>query len=211
MTNDPYRLIAGVYDILLEPLNEGLRGLGMKYAPGGEGVRVVDVCCGTGIHLGMYREAGCQVVGVDMSPAMVARSRRRLGESAVVLADATSLPFGPNEFDIAICMLALHEMSPDVRTRVVTDMGRVLRSGGKMVLIDFHPGPLEGLKGRIASAVITVAEFFAGREHFRNSRQFLRSGGLAPLIATHGLLLFKNRVVAVGTLTVTVCTKPGRD
>ena len=212
MTEDPYKRIASVYDFLLEPLNKGLRGYGLKKCPPRDGMRVLDVCCGTGVHLELYRQGGCEVHGVDMSPAMLSVAKRRLGDGAGLLqGDATALPYGDGSFDLVLCMLALHEMTPETRAAVVGEMKRVVHEEGELLLIDFHPGPFEGFKGHVANIVITIAEFFAGREHFRQSRVFLRTGGLTPAVEQHGLRTTLRRVLGGGTFALLVCGKPGKD
>ncbi len=211
MSKDSYRFIAAIYDHVLEPLNKGLRGLGLRLRPPQPGMKVLDVCCGTGIHLKMYHDKGCEIHGVDLSPAMLAVAQRRLGQHAALSrADATSLPYGDGLFDLVLCMLALHEMTPEARDIVIGEMNRVMRPDGEMLLIDFHPGPFHGMKGFIANSIITIAEYFAGGEHYANSRIFLRSGGLTPHLERAGLLKSTERIVGGGTLSVTVCRKESR-
>jgi len=209
--SDHYSLIAHVYDLVLEPLNKGLRGLGMKMHKPQAGMKVLDVCCGTGVHLDLYRQAGCEIHGIDGSPAMLSKARRRLGgEASLTLGDAAALPYGDRTFEKVLCMLALHEMSPELRTRVVGEMTRVLRNDGELLLIDFHPGPFEGIKGRIANIIITIAEFLAGQVHFANSRIFLKNGGLQGEPERNGLTVTKDRIVGGGTFRLVVCVKNGR-
>jgi len=210
MKADPYKRLARVYDLLLEPLNKGLRGLSLKKCPPRAGMKVLDVCCGTGVHLDLYRQGGCEVHGVDMSPSMLSVAKKRLGEGAdLMMADAMALPYGNRSFELVICMLALHEMSPEVRSAVVGEMKRVMRDDGEMLLIDFHPGPFTGFKGHVANIIITIAEFFAGREHFRQSRVFLRTGGLSTVVDASGLDIKLRRVVGSGTFTLLVCGRSG--
>ena len=98
-------------------------------------------------------------------------------------------------------------MTPEFRSKVVGEMARVLREDGELLLIDFHPGPFEGIKGRIANVIITIAERLAGKEHFTNSRIFLTNGGPEP--GRHGLSTRKDRVVGGGTFRLLVCSKDG--
>jgi len=80
MNDDPYRKAAGIYDRLLEPLNKGLRSLGVCMLPPEQGMKVLDVGCGTGIHLSLYQKTGCNLYGIDSSPAMLdIASQIRLG------------------------------------------------------------------------------------------------------------------------------------
>jgi ubiquinone/menaquinone biosynthesis C-methylase UbiE len=205
---DPYRNIASVYDVILEPLNGGLRGLGMKMVVPGEGMRVLDVCCGTGIHLEMYSKRGCRVTGLDLSPSMIGVARKRRWENTdLVLADATSIPCKDTSFDLVLSMLALHEMDVSERSRVLSEIHRVVKQDGAIVLIDFHPGPALFLKGWFSATVIFIMEMFAGRRHFRNFRLFMREGGLEPLLRKTDLMIRKQKIVGGGTFALYLLTK----
>lgn len=94
MSSDPYRKVAAIYDRLFEPLNRGLRMLGVRMILPEQGMRVLDVGCGTGSHLDIYRGSGCTLFGIDASPSMLDVARSRLGEGADLrLGDATQMPY----------------------------------------------------------------------------------------------------------------------
>ncbi|MGE5250854.1 MAG: class I SAM-dependent methyltransferase, partial [Bacteroidota bacterium] len=103
-------------------------------------------------------------------------------------------------FDLVLAMLALHEMNPATRASVLSEMKRVLKQSGRILLIDFHPGPIQHFEGWYAKFIITLSEVAAGGEHFKNYRQFMRIKGLPALIAEHGLAVDKSRVVSGGAL-----------
>ena len=93
MTKDPYKRVARIYDRLFEPTNRGLRALGFRMLVPRRGAAVLEVGCGTGIHLEMYQRYGCKLYGIDMSQSMLELAKARLGESAEFrLADATHMP-----------------------------------------------------------------------------------------------------------------------
>ena len=205
MSKDAYRRWAAWYDQLFEPMNGGLRKLGMKLYPPREGMKVLDVGCGTGIHLERYQKAGCEVYGIDPSGAMLEVAWPRLGAGAKLhQGSATEMPYEDGQFDLAMCMLALHEMGPDIRAGVVKEMKRVVGDAGRILWIDFHTGPVSGIQGRLTQAFIYLSELAAGREHFRNSRQYLRMGGLRSLIKEHALQIDKEVVVGGGNMALYV-------
>jgi SAM-dependent methyltransferase len=100
---------------------------------------VLDVGCGTGqLGAGIAAE-GYDVFGVDLSASMVARARARglLGTYAGV---TTALPFANDAFDLALTVATLHHLeTPERVTATVCEMGRVVRSGGFVVLWDHNP------------------------------------------------------------------------
>ncbi|WP_150236909.1 class I SAM-dependent methyltransferase [Nocardiopsis quinghaiensis] len=99
--------------------------------------RVLDVAVGTGHNLPYYPE-GVEVTGVDLSPGMLERARTRAARLAVRAdlreGDAQDLPFGDGEFDTVVCALALCTI-PD-QYRALSEMRRVLRPGGLLLLVD---------------------------------------------------------------------------
>ena len=198
---DPYGRSARWYDTLIEPLNAGLRQVALKlYAPP-DGARVLDMGCGTGTHLDLYRRRGCHVVGIDPSPAMLRQARRKLGgDVPLLLGDAAHAPFSDGSFDLVLICLAIHEMPPQVRGQVLGEAARLVRDRGRVLLVDYHPGPLRLPMGPLRKGLILAVEFLAGAEHFRNFRSFVAGGGAAPLVSRHGLRVEKEKIVADGNL-----------
>ncbi|BBL80361.1 ubiquinone/menaquinone biosynthesis methyltransferase [Rubrobacter xylanophilus] len=98
---------------------------------------VLEVAVGTGLNLPLYPE-DVRLTGVDISPAMLERARRRaaeLGRAATLLeGDAQSLPFPDASFDTVVCTLSLCSIPDD--HKAVAEMKRVLRPGGRLLLLD---------------------------------------------------------------------------
>lgn len=99
--------------------------------------RVLEVAVGSGRGLPYY-SAGIELVGIDLSPEMLAIARRRatdLGRAADLReGDAEALPFGDGEFDTVVCALALCSIPrPGV---ALAEMARVVVPGGSVVLLD---------------------------------------------------------------------------
>lgn len=131
------------------------------------GDRALDLCCGTGLvtrELARRVGPGGEVVAVDASPAMLELAGRRVrGEVAstvgqrdlgradlaargggapvsFVLADAAALPLPDGEFDLATIFLGLHEVDGGSRREALREVRRVLRPGGRGVVLDFAAG-----------------------------------------------------------------------
>jgi ubiquinone/menaquinone biosynthesis C-methylase UbiE len=200
---DPYGNIAKWYDTIFQSMNTGLIAKSMELFPPEEGMSVLDVGCGTGIQLTRYQSVGCEIFGIDPSPAMLATAREKLGNDAKLhLGDAAHMPYANGCFDRVTAMLVLHEMSTTCRDAVMVEAKRVLRKNGRILLIDFHPGPLRPLKGWFNKALITFFEMGAGREHFRNYRDFIACKGIPRLASHHGLMIEAQRVVSGGNLGI---------
>jgi len=203
MKADPYKKVAKLYDALFEPLNCGLRKIGMKMFPPSEGIAVLDVGCGTGAHLEHYQNARCNVSGIDQSPSMLQVARDRLGERAdLYLGDASNMPYPDKEFDLIIMSAVLHEMPRGVRSAVINEAKRTLKEEGRILLIDYNPGPIRPLKGWLYKSIITFVEFAAGREHFKNYRDFIANKGLPALASAHSLSVDKEKIVSGGNIAL---------
>jgi ubiquinone/menaquinone biosynthesis C-methylase UbiE len=202
---DPYKNISRFYDSFIEPMNRSLRSIGFKMLPPKSGMKVLDIGCGTGAHLVHYQKVLCQVFGVDTSPSMLKRAQLKLGERADLrLVNASTLPFPDSHFDIVLMSTVLHEMAWDLRVKVLTEADRVLKESGRILIIDFHPGPLKPIKGRIIKIIINIAEFIAGWEHFKNSRQYLATGGIPALIDDCKLDIEDYKIVSGGNFGIFV-------
>jgi ubiquinone/menaquinone biosynthesis C-methylase UbiE len=99
---------------------------------------VLEVAVGTGRNLPFYGPAVTSLTGVDLSPAMVDIARGRaagLGrEAELTVGNAESLGFGDDTFDTVVCTISLCNI-PDDRA-AIAEMYRVLRPGGRLVLVD---------------------------------------------------------------------------
>ena len=103
---------------------------------------VLDVPCGFGRHAIPLADAGYRVVGVDRSQALLDEARRRAGNSRrpkLVRADYRDLPFADASFDAAVNLFSsLGYLGDQEDTRALTEIGRVLRPGGRLVIEIMH-------------------------------------------------------------------------
>ena len=204
MKRDPYRNLAGRYDLFAEPLESRARKIGLELFPPRDNLSILDIGCGTGTQLALYNKTGCKLYGVDTSPAMLARAQLKLGETAELhLEDASHLHFSSQTFDLVSAFVVIHEMAPSFRPAVLAECKRVTKPDGRIMIVDFHFGPYPLLMGHISRLVRRWVEFNGGRRHYANYCDFKRRGGLKPLIDGARLSVDKQRVVHPhGTLIV---------
>jgi len=200
---DQYKNIATWYDRIFEPMNSGLRKIGMKMYPVKAEMNVLDIGCGTGAHHKLYQEEKCNVFGIDMSNAMIKVAEKKLGSNAnLKLCDATETGYENNKFDLILSSTVLHEMNQQVRIDVLNGAKRILKKDGRILLIDFHTGPLKGFKGIYSKIIITISEIAAGREHYKNYRHFMKNGGLLSLIELCGFIVEDKKIVSGGNFGI---------
>jgi len=86
--------------------------------------RVLDIGCGSGNHLIVFNRLGLDVSGIDASPYMIQKAEERLGHRcSLKTGTAEALPFGDNEFDLAVFVNSLEFM--DDPLQVLREAGRV--------------------------------------------------------------------------------------
>ena len=120
------------------------------------GEAVLDVACGTGtLAIMAQQQAGAsgKVAGIDASPEMIARARYKADRAGLSIqfaaASADALPFADAQFDVVLCTVALHHLRRGTRSAAVAEMGRVLKPGGRVLLVDFVFGPRHTLIGML--------------------------------------------------------------
>lgn len=118
--------------------------LALKLLDAREGERILDAGCGTGAALAeLLKHARITPVGIDPSEAMIAAARRRLGQEAELYAtDTSAMPFADGAFDAALMLNVLYFCDPECR--MVADIHRVLRPGGRLVAYVTDRATMEG-------------------------------------------------------------------
>lgn len=208
MCGDNYNFSAKYYDIVIGPLIKDLRKLGVEMSTPKKGMSILDVGCGTGELLKYYKGYPCHLFGIDASPAMLAAARRKLGEDVkLLLGNATGMPFGDEFFDLVTAMFVMHEMDRVSRNSTLLEIKRILKKEGRILLIDYHIGPVKKLKGKVTKTAIHLIEGFAGKRHFNNFLQFLSLGGLPALVSFHDLIVDKKKIVGGGSLAIFLLRK----
>jgi len=97
----------------------------------------LDAACGTGRHAQRLLALGHQVTGVDLTPEMLEVAKRNVPAAQFHAADLLALPFSAQRFDLVVCGLAIAHVE-DLRAGV-TELARVLRPGGRLVISALHP------------------------------------------------------------------------
>ena len=199
---DAYGRVAKFYDRFIDPLNEPLRTTAIRLAAPAPGSRVLDVGCGTGSFLAAFLNAGADPSGIDLSEAMVAVARDNLGDRVDVrIGDATAMPYDSGSFDLTCASLFLHELDPSTRDEVLREMARVTAPGGRLLVIDYRIGSLR-VKGWITRSVSTVAERFAGADHYRNWRVFMKDGGIPSAVDRCSMSIDRVKIAAGGNMGI---------
>lgn len=138
---------AAVYDILAPVMTLGQEGRYRKMAirllalKGGE--NVLDIGCGTGILTRQIAQrlsnADACAVGLDAAPKMITvaqRHARGLPHLRFDVGVAETLTYGDASFDCAVSTFFFHHIDADLKRRSLAELLRVLKPGGKLIIVD---------------------------------------------------------------------------
>ena len=150
---DRYERIAGLYDWLDLPFEYGCyRRIRPQLFQGLSG-RLLDAGVGTGRNFPFY-PSGSHVVGIDFSPAMLARAKRSINRSTAAsielkTMDVTALDFPDCSFDAAVATFLFCVLPDDSQVAALRELGRVVKAGGMIRLLNYVR-PRGHVRGAIA-------------------------------------------------------------
>jgi len=176
------------YETLIDPFLKDMRMFIAQFTDLNPGDRILDVCCGTGAQILEYAQRGSVAVGIDNDPAMLRvaegnRMKQKLDNISFRLADATSLPFKDSYFDYVSISFGLHDKIREVRNRVVSEMKRVVKQHGALILTDYQVPPPRNIWAIAARGI----EFLANGSHYEGFKDYIGNGGLDGILRTHNL------------------------
>jgi demethylmenaquinone methyltransferase/2-methoxy-6-polyprenyl-1,4-benzoquinol methylase len=180
----------------------------IDFAAPGVGEQVLDVCCGTGTLALLIAEkvnGRGRVTGVDLSPEMLSRARRKAGRDLPVIfrtGDCEMLPFPEGAFDRVFISLGLHEMSALVRQNALREIYRVLKPDRSLLIFDFH------LALTVLPRLVVAASmrFFESEEASR----MLVGDTLLREIEEAGFTLGSKQLIKAGVFQMLRVDKPAR-
>ena len=131
----------------LAPFQERLAHESLMLLHAGDGDRVLDACCGCGYTTSRIADAVADVLGVDLLEHHVRMARARYGTHPTLrfgVADVTQLPeksegfrLDDDSIDSVFCLEAAFHLGTEGRREFLSECSRVLRPGGRVVLVDF--------------------------------------------------------------------------
>jgi ubiquinone/menaquinone biosynthesis C-methylase UbiE len=119
----------------LPPLHELFAGRDQRR------LRAVDVGCGTGRFLDFFKQSWPRLpaVGIDLSESYVAEARRHLKRWCwidAVVGKAEAIPLADASQDAVTSVFLFHELPPKIRRAALREFARVLKPGGRVVIVD---------------------------------------------------------------------------
>lgn len=194
-----YDSLARMYDIAFAPFERRFLGRWRKETldllP--QDAEILEIGAGTGANFRFYPVSRI-AVSSELSREMLRVAAAKQRSNLLVEADAQSLPFPENSFDAAFATLVFCSI-PDP-LKAVTELRRVVRPGGRIVLLE-HVRP-KGWLGRIFD-LVNLATVALIDDHFNRETAATASEG--------GLLVTEVREKAGSAVNLIICENPATD
>lgn len=121
---------------------------------------IVDLGCGTGDLLDFLKEKANRLIGVEKSPKMLEKARRRFAGSEknidLRIGELEHLPLREGEADLAVVNMVLHHL-PDP-TKALHEVHQVLKKGDFFIIVDLLTHDLEGMRERYGDRWLGFSE-----------------------------------------------------
>jgi ubiquinone/menaquinone biosynthesis C-methylase UbiE len=150
---------AWLYDFVVVFLSLGreqtMRRMTLDLAQLQAGESVLDVGCGTGALTMLAGErvgASGMVCGIDAAPQMIAVARRKAVKRNLAIDFQVGLieklAFPDDSFDVVLSSLMMHHLPGELKRRGLVEIARVLKPGGRLLILDFLPRHAQGTNKR---------------------------------------------------------------
>ena len=211
--------IAGRYQVVNHLLSGGLdfywRAISVRLIRGWNPSTALDIATGTGDLAMAIRKAcpGARVIGADFCRPMLEVARRN-GLPELVVADGLELPFPDQSFDLVTAAFGLRNMAS--WEKGLSEMARVLRPGGNLLILDFSLPTLPVIRPlyrfylhRILPVIAGIA---TGRtdayEYLGGSIEKFPSGrAMTELIESSGFQGTMAKPLTLGTVSIYTATR----
>ena len=192
--------VAKLYDFLLYPFLNNIRKKTAKIIIQLNPKSVIDICCGTGNQLEYLMNTNIKLTGIDLSPAMLKVAKH----IDCYEQDARDIQFPDNSFDLVMIQLALHEKSFDDQKMIIDEASRIIRNNGHLLIVDYEINEKTKSYSRY---VINAIEFMAGKEHFRNFKEYHKNECTNKLIDNNKFLLERKVLIAGKSMALQIYRK----
>lgn len=153
-----YKILSNVYnlmDLIVFPNDKSNPRKGLARKLPNNNIKILDVACGTGNTSFAIAEKNPdnEIAAIDLSQDMLKIARKKAAKNKIKNIsfkgmDAVKMDFENNYFDVVTISLAFHEMPQDLMNSILKEMSRVLKSKGRIYIIDWEK-PKSFIKSKI--------------------------------------------------------------
>jgi SAM-dependent methyltransferase len=134
--------IATIYDSVFAPhvIEHALRRRANYVAQHAQSATALDVGAGTGVLAERLSNLGIAVTALDPFPEMLRQLRQRRPDIPTVVGYGDDIPFADDSFGLTYSVAVMHHIAkPDLIRRTLSEMVRVTRPGGRVLIWDHNP------------------------------------------------------------------------
>ncbi len=168
------------FNILKDRIQHRAWILGLEKAAIPSGSTVLDLGCGTGRWIRRYVQRGMSPVGLDATDGMLRRAAARGSASSLTLGHIQELPFRDATFDLVSDVTVIQHVQTRDHQQILSEMARVLRPDGYVLLIELirgnapHIFPRRATDWSDAANAAGLTQIYArGVEYFLMDRAFV--------------------------------------
>jgi ubiquinone/menaquinone biosynthesis C-methylase UbiE len=175
-----YQRIAPIYDLLDLPFEYGrYRKIRRQLFAGLSGL-ILDAGVGTGRNFPFY-PSGARIVGIDLSPAMLARAARRRGSAAAEIElremDVTRIELPDRHFDAAVATFLFCVLPDELQVPALDELKRVTKPGGIIRLLEYTR-PRGAMRRALTRLWEPWIHWAYGASFDRRTEQYVPAAGL---------------------------------
>jgi len=175
LTRKRYNRTSLIYDWMDRMIKPDLRAKVLSQACG----RVLEVGVGTGKNLAFYPPSCSEVVGIDLSPGMLAKAKARTKEAKVPVVlyemDAQALEFPNASFDTVVATCVFCSVPDPIKG--LSEIRRVCKPGGRVILLE-HVRSDNPLLGKMMDILDPLTVRMMGPHINRRTVENVRAAGL---------------------------------
>jgi len=208
-----YNLIAGYFNQTRKFLSPEMKAWGI-YIKSGQ--KILDVGCGNGRLMELFKNNTIEYYGVDLSDELIAIAKKECQKYNLIkanfqVANMLDLPFADNIFDLVFCVSALHHIPSAVgRWQAVQEMQRVLKPGGLLAMNNWYfwnkytnkkysikkQTRLNWLRGLDKGGILIPWKDKEGKILVRRYCYAFTKPEMKKLVETNGFIILENKIVS---------------
>jgi SAM-dependent methyltransferase len=151
--------------------------------------KVIDVGCGTGRFSFSIVDKVNRIVGIDLSNKNITTANQTLPKNpnnkiSFLHTNLEDLISQNHHFDYAVMTYVIHEVNPEERIQLLSEMAQI---ADKIIIGDY----LVPIRKGFWSVLNEIVEFLAGKDHYKNFKDFVDNDGLDSLVRKAGMKIVK--------------------
>ena len=157
--------------------------------------KILDIGSGIGKQAFAFADKGYDVTGIDLIEGKIKKASERNQHINLNfrVADATSMPFADNQFDVSYASFVFHEISGSIRKQILQEMARVTKPPGLIMIVDYS-SPINWI-GKYLSCLFKYCEDPYYPEFIQTDLNGSLSRMKLGVVEEHSILFGSGRII----------------